>query len=105
MRCKRPCRLYSGAGSALVLRRPVRPRHHRGVGGIVSRISYPCREEVSRGKMVDLKGDLAKSTIESLRDWNETLKFAGFSDNLTDSDLHSETDFCLKPKTHLSVSE
>ena len=55
--------------------------------------------------MVDPNGDLAKSTIESLRDWNETLKFAGFSDNLMDFDLHGEADFCLKPKTHPSMSE
>jgi hypothetical protein len=37
--------------------------------------------------MVDPKGDLAKSTIEDLRGWNESLRFAGFSNNLADLEL------------------
>lgn len=37
--------------------------------------------------MVDLKGDLAKSTIESLRDWDETLKLSGFLHNSLKSPL------------------
>jgi hypothetical protein len=28
--------------------------------------------------MVDLKGNLAKSAIEDLRDWDETLRVSGF---------------------------
>jgi hypothetical protein len=45
-----------------------------------------------RGGLVDQTGDLAKSTIESLRKWDATLNsagFKGFNDNTTEEDIRA----------------